>query len=373
MFDLLTFFIYISLLVSLVGLAFLGAKVKGVPPIEEGLLVNGSINLFHWIIFIIIFFIVGFRNNVGTDWNAYNNSYNYLKLTGFSDQNYELGFLFINKFFANLNMPVTFMFGTIALIGWIFIIKSQSLKILPFLIFLIFVDEYFFWSMNVIRQFVSMAIFLYAIKFIEKKDVYKYFTLITIACLFHYSALILFPLYFVPWGLIYNKRILFIIFLVSLFLSNLSSFVGFVYLVFFYIVDFIPFLSKYSWYFQSTKLEATEVNVGLGYLFRVIIVFIIIYFSNALIEKYPTAKIYITMFLIGSIIFNLFFMFTLLLRINQYFLFMRCSVLAILLYYLIIEKKNQWIGFGLIFLYFLLFLVTIYNSSNLSNPFRFYV
>lgn len=50
---------------------------------------------------------------------------------------------------------------------------------------------------NVLRNAKAIFIFLYALRYIEERKIWKYFALISIACLFHTSAIIYFPLYFV--------------------------------------------------------------------------------------------------------------------------------------------------------------------------------
>ena len=57
----------------------------------------------------------------------------------------------------------------------------------------------FFISMNCVRQYMGMAIVLFAFRFIKEKCFWKYALCVGVAALFHVSVLILLPLYFVRY------------------------------------------------------------------------------------------------------------------------------------------------------------------------------
>src|SRR5690606_37041258 len=75
---------------------------------------------------LIISLIVGFRYEVGVDWEGYTIYFNkfvtYPNLT-FSDQYFEFGFFIINKSVAALGLSYGWMFFIVAFISWIFIFK----------------------------------------------------------------------------------------------------------------------------------------------------------------------------------------------------------------------------------------------------------
>lgn len=68
----------------------------------------------------------------------------------------------------------------------------------------IYYFEFFFTSMNVLRQMIAVVIFLYSIKYLLDKQIKKYIIFILLASTFHFSALIAFlfvPIpYFENWG-----------------------------------------------------------------------------------------------------------------------------------------------------------------------------
>lgn len=63
------------------------------------------------------------------------------------------------------------------------------------LLFYTFFPRGYFNSMNQIRQGVAIAIVLFAVKYIIRKEIAKYITCVIIATLFHYSAIVLILLY----------------------------------------------------------------------------------------------------------------------------------------------------------------------------------
>ena len=225
MFDPLTYLVYIGLLFSLVALLFIATRVKGATANTLEFLPKQQMNVFHVIALALICLVVGFRNEVGNDWGAYVTFFNGFQFYSFDSVfsgEYEIGFGLMNYLLARANMHYTVMFFLIALFTWAFFFKSLDIRILPILIFFVFTDEYFFWSMNVIRQFMAMAMFLYSIQFIIQRRLIYFVGLIALATLFHTSAIIMLPVYWLPVNKLYKPRIWFVIYLVTIFLSNTS-------------------------------------------------------------------------------------------------------------------------------------------------------
>jgi len=63
-------------------------------------------------------------------------------------------------------------------------------------IFLFIVLGYFDFSMNVVRQSIAMSISLIGYKYAKEKKFLKFLLIVLIASLFHYSAVVIFPIYF---------------------------------------------------------------------------------------------------------------------------------------------------------------------------------
>ena len=370
MFDLFTYTIYLSLLFSIILLVSWHKHSKKIN--DNKLFIQSTkLTRYHYAALLLISFIVGFRYYVGNDWESYKVLFENIASHNYSIYQVEWGYMLLNQLVIKFGGGYTIMFSIVAFISWFFIFKSFDNKVLPIFIFFIFADEYFFWSMNGVRQFVAIGIFLYSINFIIDRNIKIYMILIISASLFHISALLLIPLYFIPYHKLYNQKLWGILFIVSFFFANIPSIVNGLETFYLKVTDYIPLLSTYTRYFYSGKYEANETVLGLGALFRFLITFFIIYFSKEVIKKYPQMTVYFILYFMGAVLYNMFFMFQLIGRFNHYFLIMRSLTLAIVLYHLWKNNKYRLIPITVTIAYFLLFLVAIYNSSNMCSPFNF--
>lgn len=149
-------------------------------------------------------FISGFRYAVGTDyWPTYYTGF-YRVLNGIDFDRFEYGYLAIVKLtqrFTDNAFVLLFVLSFLFIYFTFRAIKEQSPDIL-FSVLLLFVTRYFFISMNVVRQFLSMAIALYSMKYILRKQKKKFLFGMFIAFSIHYMAILFLPVYFV-----YDKKI----------------------------------------------------------------------------------------------------------------------------------------------------------------------
>lgn len=145
----------------------------------------------------ILAFFVGFRGAVsGYDYLVYKYFYN----LGYRENpyGYEIFFVWLRDIFKflggdfnlfTLALGIFFVLGTY----WIFISYSEN----PGLCFLIYLSTFFFWhNFNILRNFIAIIVFYFSLKFILRKEFWKYMAGIVIATNFHKTALILFPFYF---------------------------------------------------------------------------------------------------------------------------------------------------------------------------------
>lgn len=133
------------------------------------------------------------RVNVGTD---YIQTYykGFIRFINGNDiDHFEIGYKAImilsNLITSNpqvIFMTTSFLFVTITF----YAIYNESPDIL-YSIFLLIVSRYFFISMNMVKQFIAMAIMLYSIKYLkEENDKYKFWIFFLIAASIHYSAIV---------------------------------------------------------------------------------------------------------------------------------------------------------------------------------------
>lgn len=372
MFDFFTFSFYLVLLGSLILLTLNSVKVNSK---EITFLKQSSLGGFQYIALLLISFVVGFRYNVGVDWEGYTNDFDtFVKFPNlaYSDQYFEYAYFVINKIIANSGLSYEWMFFTVAFISWFFVFKSVPKLLLPLFLTFIFFDEVFFSSMNGVRQFAAISVWLFASKFIISKDLKKYLFFIVLASLFHTSALILIPFYFIPYHKL-NKRSPWLILFILTFLIGASPiFLDLSKKAVLFIGDKVDFIGTYTRYSDSEHFSINqETQTGLGFTFKILVNLFIILISGRVLEKYPETKTYFVLFFIGAILFNLTYNIQILGRINSYFLIFRPFILAVAVYYFWAHRKYRIFVIGFVALYFLIFLSAIYNSSNMSSPFQF--
>lgn len=178
----------------------------------------------NWIFIIWVFlaFISAMRYNVGTDYKAYSQMFVVLvngTATGIWIDK-EIGYLWLVDIvgFFNGNYQMVFAIISISTITLFYKgLKYFFKKKQTYLLFgtLLFIPMFYFYSMNGIRQALATAIFFYSIKFIINRRAIKYFVSLVVAILFHKSAVILFPLYWLI-NIKYSKLWLWIYFFLGI-------------------------------------------------------------------------------------------------------------------------------------------------------------
>lgn len=157
-----------------------------------------TFNFFMCISFLFPFFVAGLRYDVGTDYMGYLEKYIPHVMYGqYSYITLEPLFEILIKF-SNLLGSYQWLFVFTHFLILYFVYKHIK-KVSPNVVLsvsLIVLTGFFNTSLNIMRQSIAIAIFLYAITFIHERKLLKYAIAITIASLFHTSALIFFILYF---------------------------------------------------------------------------------------------------------------------------------------------------------------------------------
>lgn len=174
-------------------------------------------NILIIFIFIFLVYISGFRE-IGIDKDSQTYS-NFIKLVTeknfkISFRNIEPTFLLITFISHQLFSDVTFgVFLIYSILGVsIKLYSIKKLSLLPFLSIYIYISIYFILhEMTQIRVGVAAGIFLCMIKDIYNKNNFKFFMKFLIAILFHYSSIVLAPLFLITGSKIstYRKKIIY--------------------------------------------------------------------------------------------------------------------------------------------------------------------
>ncbi|HBY86121.1 MAG TPA: hypothetical protein DEO86_09620 [Colwellia sp.] len=157
-----------------------------------------KIDFFLFIPFLIAAVFAGLRYDVGIDYQSYVDNFNYI-LKG-----YPSDFEFINKLIIELihsvggDVQVYFMFCAVLTNFFVYhFIKKHSQSVITSSVLYFFITFFFFASLNGVRQYLAIAIFLFSLRYILSKEIYKYAFIIVCASLFHTSAILFLPLYFI--------------------------------------------------------------------------------------------------------------------------------------------------------------------------------
>ena len=281
--------------------------------------------LYRIIIPLLYVFLVGLRgNNVGVDSNTYyDHYYTYGK---WGCDFIEPGFDWLNRILYAQGYEANSLFIAIAAISLLFFYLAlnhldREYSISAFCVYLLT----FAFLVNGMRQGVACAIFLYAYKFIPERKLIPYALLIIFASLFHASALMLIPLYFI---LTYSLPSIWYIVLYIL------SFVG----LFIDLSAYLPeigFWSRdYSGYVENIKIEqaswtgfivSTSLNIGIFYLML----------SNRMFKKLPVlSNLVFAAFIFKNLGFNM----PIMSRITIYF-----SWFVFLLYPILLQKNQRYL------------------------------
>jgi transmembrane protein EpsG len=153
--------------------------------------------IFLGLSFLTLFLLSGFRVDVGIDYAPYTKWFDDIQSSDFSY--FEPGFRFMIDAIQWFTTDAQWLFivSSFITLGFIFLaIKKYSVN--PAMsVFLFCTMGFLSHSFNLTRQFIAVAITLYALNFILKRKLFKYLLVIGAAALFHKTALLMIPLYFI--------------------------------------------------------------------------------------------------------------------------------------------------------------------------------
>lgn len=155
---------------------------------------KSSIHL--WGIFVILLFFAGFRWDVGIDWGSYMGlGENIATIIKLEPANLAIKYGLLNCGYYDGGYWLWVM-AFITLFFFFYVIGKISVMPIFSAILFICLGPYFD-SLNGVRQFLSISIFVYSWQFILKKQLFRFILTILVGALFHYSILLMLPAYLV--------------------------------------------------------------------------------------------------------------------------------------------------------------------------------
>lgn len=151
-----------------------------------------------YISFGILFVFAALRYDYGNDYASYLKWFKYIRGGGESPFGKQILFTYLNEISPSFSFLIAVTSAFFLLAIFILIKKNVSSDYVA-ISFLIFVINPYLFLMNLsaLRQSIATAIFIFAITFAKNKKIIPYCILIIIAMLFHKSAILLLPIYFI--------------------------------------------------------------------------------------------------------------------------------------------------------------------------------
>ena len=181
--------IYLIILFIMFILAFLNISDERIFPKYEKILLI--------LLFIFLFIFAAFRYDTGYDFNSYKQIFDNLNFNKIFLTDIEIGFSTVVCCIKALGLGYQWLILLIASISLLFKYKAiEKYSIYPFVSLMIyFSSNFIIQDFGQMRQGLAVALALYSIQYIKDQKLIKFLSIIFIAIMFHYSAIVFVPLY----------------------------------------------------------------------------------------------------------------------------------------------------------------------------------
>ncbi|WP_336046130.1 EpsG family protein [Solibacillus ferritrahens] len=252
------------------------------------------INPFYWMLsFLSLWIPLGFRG-YGIDHEAYVNMYYNIRNTysWFPEPLYALLNYVISVTLSNF--IYIYLISSFISLFFIYLAFANRLgKNSLYISVMILSISYYFYMYGLVRMFIAVGIVMYAHKFIEERKPFKYIIWCIVASGFHYSALIMIPLYFVFTYKIkenYSFKDSLNNLLMSIFIVPMVFLVGSK--IFIMIFGGVSFFARYANYFQLNLTVGSLKNFAWAWPLLILVML----FGKLIIKKVEDGNILIRMF-----------------------------------------------------------------------------
>lgn len=271
-----------SLVLCLILVVFIYSKIK------KSVMGNQNTSYGSTLIFLSLWFIAGLRYAVGTDYNTYKWYFDNIHFFGFEFPHFERGYYFINYIVSLFTDNSQYLFlVTSFLIIFLFHITLKNFSVSYALSIFLFVTIAFYYeSLNVIRQYLAVAITFFSIRYIINKNFKKFLLTVVLASFFHTTAIILVPFYWISRIKIRNISYFSILVITTVFSFFTTNIVGLV-------SKFIPKFAYYINYYREGASANTVTMILLA-----ILIFSLLY-KKKLNEIDINSNIYINLMFFG--------------------------------------------------------------------------
>ncbi len=299
------------------------------------------------ILMLVLFgFVVGVRWDVGVDHLSYLSEYKALQKHGefWGRENFEIGYVFISKLFAFLDIHFSFYFAFWGIMQMLFLYLTfkHNKYLYPYIGLILILGPLFLSWNNGIRQSLATCIIMYGSQYIIDRKFLKYLFWVFIATLFHKSAWLVLLFYLIPRNrvVISNRFAQLSILLFSIYLGFNPFWINL-------LSSFDSLIGSLGYVFYSENLdmwiyEDVERNFGVKSIIMLIVYIITILFSKEIIKTYNDKRtiFYYNLFFIGiCLLYLLYNQHMVFLRIIMYFDLVRLILPVFLLHFLYYKSK----------------------------------
>lgn len=239
---------------------------------------------------------IGLRGFIETDWYGYYDFYE--KMPSLFDNSEKIKNFFIQGKWATRErgfMVWTLLLKTISpnyafyqfmnffldfIIIWKLAERYSKDRIILCFVFVLLFESLIIFT-NLLRNSKSILLFALSLQYIYKRDWKRYYFLNIIGLLMHSTAIFYFPLYFVL-NKKFSKRFLFCVFIIGLCIFTLQ--IQWVRSVLKFCMPFMPIQLRSITGFYL-EMEHTVFGFSIGYVERIMSFFLILIYSDRLIEK----------------------------------------------------------------------------------------
>lgn len=271
------------------------------------------------LIFTPIFIFLSLRYNYGNDYPGYLSLFN--EIASLYEMNYdpelwraEVGWLFLNRLFIDYGFFTMIAFTAFlnCVVYAKFILDTVPEKYYWLAIYIyICVPENLLVQASAMRQCLAILLFLFSFQFIVKKNIVKYCLVIALASLFHSSALLLFPVYFVVYLHSENTKRMIPLFMVIYFSLFFYSDMIISFLQDMLISDQFEVFERYSVYDDKGSFGS-----GFGILFFGFYLYLLLYYYS---QQSENGKLTFKLAIISIYLIPLSIEVAMLIRVNFYF------------------------------------------------------
>lgn len=154
--------------------------------------------LFGILSFLPFVLVNGTMSFVGNDYANYYREFLYIQS---GQESYtDIGYVLLNKLVIALGLDFQFVYVFVSLIGYgllFWCIRKYSANFAISIVLFFSIGYFYLLGLNQIRQFIALVIVFYALSLIPNGKFLTYAALVGVASLFHFTAIIMLPFFFI--------------------------------------------------------------------------------------------------------------------------------------------------------------------------------